>query len=317
MSKLEIGKRLLTETFQILGWLTAVVSTITLFNQLHRYLELLSNFRLQYFFASIICLLSLLLLRSYKSAALLTLIVMLNTAHILPWYFSPTAADNQQIQIKLMHSNVYTPNDNYQKLIDLVLKENPDLLILQEVNPLWLDNLQTLEISYPYQFTVPRQDNFGIAVFSKYEFDQVEETYLGPVHVPSLKFDITVSDFQFTTIATHPLPPSSASYSVARNAQLDEIAKIASDIQTPLVVIGDLNVSMWSYNYQLFEKVAQLTNTRKGQGILPTWPNMLPIAMIPIDHCLVSSQFTVQEMKVGREIGSDHLPILVTVGVMQ
>ncbi|MCB0036559.1 MAG: endonuclease/exonuclease/phosphatase family protein [Anaerolineales bacterium] len=300
---------------QLLGLITAVVSTITLFNQLHRYLELLSNFRMQYFFASIACLLPLLLLKSYKSAALMAVIVILNTAYILPWYFSPETAANDQIQIKLMHSNVYTPNNNYQKLIDIVLEENPDILILQEVNQLWLDNLQTLEPHYPYQFAVPRQDNFGIAVLSKYPFDTIEEIYWGIIHVPSLRFDITVSGFQFTTLATHPLPPSTPSNSLARNAQLNEVVEIASGIQTPLVVIGDLNVSMWSNNYRPFEEVAQLTNTRQGQGILPTWPVMLPIAMIPIDHCLVSSHFTVQEMKVSREMGSDHLPIMVTLGI--
>lgn len=315
MSKLEVGKRLLIKTFHILGLITAVVSTTTLFNQLHRYLELLSNFRMQYLFASIACLLPLLLLKSYKSAALMTVIVILNGVYILPWYFSPETATNDQIQIKLMHSNVYTPNDHYQKLIDIVLEENPDILILQEVNQLWLDNLHTLETHYPYQLAVPRQDNFGIAVWSKYPFDTIEEVYWGPARVPSLKFDITVSGFQFTTLATHPLPPATPSYSVARNAQLDEIVEIASGIQTPLVVIGDLNVSMWSHNYRPFEEVAQLTNTRQGQGILPTWPAVLPLAMIPIDHCLVSSHFTVQEMKVGREIGSDHLPIIVTLGI--
>ena len=76
--------------------------------------------------------------------------------------------------------------------------------------------------------------------------------------------------------------------------------------------IGDLNVTMWSTDYEVLERGTGLRNARKGFGILATWSTNLPFMMIPIDHCLLSSEFKVDSINTAQDIGSDHLPIVVT-----
>ena len=75
--------------------------------------------------------------------------------------------------------------------------------------------------------------------------------------------------------------------------------------------MGDLNITMWSPNYQEFVDRAELKNTRQGHGILPSWPTQFPVLSIPIDHVLVSSEIQVRDTRIGRNVGSDHLPIIV------
>jgi endonuclease/exonuclease/phosphatase (EEP) superfamily protein YafD len=49
----------------------------------------------------------------------------------------------------------------------------------------------------------------------------------------------------------------------------------------------------------------------KPYGYQPTWPTFLSVMSIPIDHCLHTSGVQILNREVGREMGSDHLPLIV------
>ncbi len=72
---------------------------------------------------------------------------------------------------------------------------------------------------------------------------------------------------------------------------------------------------MWAHHYNELVESTGLANARDGFGVLPSWPTNIPIAMIPIDHCLVSDEFTVLDVRTGPDIGSDHLPLIVELGL--
>jgi len=302
---------------QIVALLTSILSITTAFSDGHRIVELFSHFKIQYFALSLFCTILFLMFRHYKTALAMALIAGLNSIYILPWYFETEKDRNTAytVQLKILHSNVLASNTQYQKLIDLVIKESPDLLILQEVSPTWISNLLPLDNIYSYKHAIPRNDNFGIAIYSKYPFNKITEENWGPTRIPSLNISLAISGQTISLISTHPLPPINNDFFTSRNKQLNDIARIASNIKTPLILIGDLNITMWSKNYVDFEMASGLSNARKGFGLIPTWPTpMLPF-MIPIDHCLVSPEFEVQSLKAGPDIGSDHLPLIVKMGL--
>ena len=97
----------------------------------------------------------------------------------------------------------------------------------------------------------------------------------------------------------------------SRNLQLDSVADLAARSPRPLIVVGDLNITMWAHHYQRLEEVSRLSNARRGFGIAPTWPAWLYPGRIPIDHVLVSEDIAVTDFAAGPNIGSDHLPIVV------
>jgi endonuclease/exonuclease/phosphatase (EEP) superfamily protein YafD len=117
-------------------------------------------------------------------------------------------------------------------------------------------------------------------------------------------------------VATHPMHPLSPANFAARNEQLEAVAAFAGDLDGPVVLIGDLNVTMWSPWYRHLRTQGRLTNARRGFGVLASWPTFLPpIMRLPIDHCLVSDDLVVADCRLGPDFGSDHLPLIVDVAV--
>ena len=159
---------------KIFALLVGVLSVATVFDDFHRYLELFAHFKLQYLVASIIFSGVFFALREYQLGWVMIIVTTLNLNYVLPWYFSskPVSAIDFAAEIKLVHANVHTSNTNYQALIDLVNKESPDILIAQEVNKQWIIALNKIEDILPYKQVRAREDNFGIAVYSKYPFDK-------------------------------------------------------------------------------------------------------------------------------------------------
>jgi endonuclease/exonuclease/phosphatase (EEP) superfamily protein YafD len=299
---------------QIVAVLNFSSSILTIFDGASRYFELFSHFKVQYLIVSMICFIVFYFYKNYKSCLAMALAAIINAAFIVPWYIPPNDHFKNQasINLKILHSNVHTSNVNYRGFVDYALSESPDLIIAQEVNRDWLKNLESLKSTYPYFIEKSKEDNFGIAIFSRHPFDESKILSFGESALPGIKVSFKLSGQQITLLSVHPPPPISTEYFLSRNLLLNEIAQIANTIKTPLIMVGDLNVSLWSSNYTSLEYDSQLINARKGFGILPTWPTILPLLWIPIDHCLISHDFFVENIKTGKDIGSDHFPLVIT-----
>jgi hypothetical protein len=114
-----------------------------------------------------------------------------------------------------------------------------------------------------------------------------------------------------TLISTHSLPPSSKQYYQLRDTQLFAIADARMELGQHLIIMGDLNTTAYSDAYKLLLEATGLRNANAGFGLQPTWPASFLPFWIPIDHVLVSENFTVLSHKTGPAIGSDHLPVVV------
>ncbi|NQZ07638.1 MAG: endonuclease/exonuclease/phosphatase family protein [Algicola sp.] len=297
---------------QVAAFFTALFSILSVAQSWHYTFELLAHFKLQYLLACAIFSLLFLLLRQFKTAGVMSLMLLLNGLYVAPWYFTagPVKQSDKQ-RLKLIQSNVNSANQDHQKVIELVKTEQPDIFVAQEVNRRWVNQLKAIETLLPYKIVQPRSDNFGIALYSKYPLDKAQVIYLGKANVPSIEVQLSLNQKPLTILATHPLPPIGAKYYALRNDQFDALVGAVKTTHGPLVLIGDLNVTVWSNSYQKLIDKSGLVNARQGFGLLPSWPSLLPFAMIPIDHCLMSGEFTVIDIQTGPDVGSDHLPLIV------
>ena len=273
--------------------------------------ELASHFKPFYLAAALAGTAMLVLLRAWRWALFGAAVVALNAVSVVPWYIAAgeTAQGRAGPNLRIALANVHTENTQYGALIEWIEADPPDVLVVQEIDGEWYEELQILKTRYPHCVERPRGDNFGIAVYSRLPLENAGIRLLGDVGVPAVAADLVGEGWAARLIAVHPLPPVSSAYADQRGQQLKEAADIAREV--PLCVLaGDLNTTMWSPAHRRLERDSGLRNTRRGFGLLGTWPAFLRPFAIPLDHCLCSPRIEVVRCVRGPHIGSDHLPML-------
>lgn len=293
-----------------------VFSLLGHLGRFQRLLELTNHFRLQYLLGATFVLLIMLLWKNWRWSLIAGGIVALNAFYVMPWFFSPAspvlaAAGGQRL--KILQSNVKYSNKQYATLIAYVKEEAPDIVSLQEVDQNWSENLGALQADYPYFKFDAQATGSGIALYSKIKLERVERLDLGLRWRPSIQADFKLGNTLVHLLTIHPPTPTEAPNFRDRNIQFAAVERHLVSLSAPKILMGDFNDTVWStYHAQMLAQT-QMVNARKGYGILPGWPAWLVFKplMIPIDHCLVSPEIEVVGMKTGKDIGSDHLPLVV------
>lgn len=292
--------------------------------------DIMSQFSLQYYILGFILFIGLIILNKFiktpKWALILCiLIIAINSFQLIPWkrQMKPEMfVSDMEMRISLM--NVLTSNNGYNAVLKNINKFKPDVIFLEEVNNEWLKNMSELDKIYPYSIKYPREDNFGVALYSREPFKTSEIRYFGHFEIPLIVCSIEKYNKKLKIIGIHTTPPSNQDYFVNRNEMLSKLADYVKDEKIPTIVIGDLNTALYSPTYKKFIKQSKLINARKNFGIIPSWSpksrdingikfdRLMKFAMIPIDHVLHSSKIHITHIETGKSIGSDHLPIEVS-----
>ncbi|MBX7257199.1 MAG: endonuclease/exonuclease/phosphatase family protein [Candidatus Hydrogenedentes bacterium] len=249
-----------------------------------------------------------------KRMAVLPGIALLATGATIAFsYAKPETSPGTGMSLRLMISNVLTTNKDYATFIELVKKEEPDVVVVMEINDAWVKALEPLEADYPHRTYRPREDNFGIGILSKKSVRETSDIDL--CGVPALQAVLSMQRQRVNLLAVHTLPPVNAENAGRRNAQLKMIADITKDIRGLAIVAGDLNTTMWSPSFRSLVRESELRDARRGFGVHATWPADLAPFMIPIDHCLYRAPTSVKDFRTGPSFGSDHLPLIIDFAV--
>ncbi|EGK90352.1 endonuclease/exonuclease/phosphatase [Microcoleus vaginatus PCC 9802] len=305
-------KHVISKWFILAAIVGALLSIAGYLGQINILFELSSHFKLQYLLVGFSTFIFFALVRSKKIWLLVSAFcIIINLAEIVPWYFPvPAFAGATPGQhLRILHSNVLTSNRQYSEVISLVKAEQPDIAVFVEVSTVWAKELAVLSEMFPYSCHYQQSERFGSAIYSKL-----------PLKNPSVKpfskrrkslfAEVEFQGKIISLILAHPTVPIKQQSFIDRNKQLAGIGEYAAQVKNPLIVVGDFNTTMWSPFYKNMVKTGNLRNARSGFGILPTWPTFMPLAYIPIDHFLVSKEIGVLKIRTGRNVGSDHLPLI-------
>lgn len=297
----------------LLSALLFLVSTLTLagfLGDLWWFLDIASGLRFQYVEVGLLACILFGIGRRIRLCLGGLAVAIVNGSLILPAYLGREAVGGVP-EVRVLLANVRSENKEYGRLLELVRSSQPDLILLEELNSEWVDALGTLRKEYPQHVEAPEEDNFGIGFYTRFPVSHLAVRRFGEIQVASVVGDVETPGGAFHFIGTHPLPPVGQAYWHWRNNQLVQVASWAGKMKGPVVILGDLNTPPWSPSFRRFMETSRLRDSRKGFGLQSSWPTFLPPLGIPIDHCLVSSQFAVCDRRLGPSIGSDHAPVIV------
>jgi endonuclease/exonuclease/phosphatase (EEP) superfamily protein YafD len=302
----------LKKSLSIAALLALLPSWIGLFGGWNWLLDLLSHFRWQYLFVSLLVAAWALVQKQRLLLVLATLTLLLNGVLVGRLAVHPEVRADEvagDFSLHVVSLNVLMSNQDKQAALDYLLACDADVITLLEVDQHWVDAMEPLRKQYPYRIVHPRPDNFGIAMFSRVPWEQPEVLHLG---LPSIQVQLQHQGHRLVIIGTHPMSPGGVGRSMKRDSQLRQLAAHVEQLQQPVLLVGDLNATPWSAGMRIITS-GKLGFRSLAAPWVPTWRARWPVA-VPIDHALATAPLVITRRSVGPDVGSDHRPIDVTVG---
>lgn len=281
--------------------------------------DLAVNFRVQVAMLTGIVFILCLISRKFLLVTCSLVVLMINAgplmSYAIPNNLIPVGIIGRGFSLRIMSVNVLTENERYDRFVEMVKREDPDIIAVLEVNQVWGSELAELVDDYPYQKILPREDNFGIGILSKFPFSDfklIDGLESGP---PIIHCKLLVNEeAPYEIIAVHPIPPLSLKYFKQRNRQLISAAKLFEQPKRR-IMLGDFNMTPWSPAFQEILAAGELKDSSKNKSFFSTWyPAGQSWVGLKLDHILVSSDLNDGEFRVSKDFGSDHRAVMAVLG---
>lgn len=288
------------------------------------WLALLHNGAPYYLAGAVVGLVLTVILRAPRLTAAYLLILVVGLVWLGVRLASPlTLPEPAGTPLTVVTFNTYPSNARYDEAVTWLLRQNADLLILQEVNA----DMSALDNAY--EFVAEQQTETRQLVYSRYPILENEQIALADAAPQRVVLDVGG-----TAVAVYNLhlampfapgdgPLLSRYDESLRNAQIIQVLSALSTESLPHIVAGDFNTSEWSLIYDTID--AQLNDAYRAVswGIGATWPGGaseglgagLP-RLFRLDYIWYSDAFQAVSSIVGPSLGSDHLPVKATLDLM-
>jgi len=308
----------------ILIFVTTCLSLIT--DTSWRYLKMLDFPRIQYFIFGVIMLLifiwitekwkwyDILFAGMIAASMIFQGTYLINYTPLVNKAVPDASAD--AMGFKLMVYNVFMENEAYEDARKMLIKADPDLLVILETNKTWDKELKPVKEKYPFIIGTLNDVGYGMVIYSKIKLENTERYYLNNKNVPSYSFEIQPDNRPPIKIfSAHPPPPNSFEEMPDNVGDKEKAltiigAKIKQSDQ-PSIVLGDLNDIAWGHTEELMDAGGKLHDVRVGRGFYNSFNAHSFWMRWPLDHVFVTSQFSLKNIQLLDNAGSDHYPIFV------
>ncbi len=258
--------------------------------------------------------------------AILTVVAGVQIREIVPYttLWRTTVPNGTDRDLRLLTMNLDVRNSQHGAVADVIGREDPDVLLLIEIDDAWCDGLAAVRSRFEHHLEEIRGDGLGVALWSKRPLERTAVRRLVSERRASLHAELVLDDGRrVRLIGVHPTPPglevrkTDERYdSRIRDAELSIVASLVSeeieqrdDIQA-WIVAGDFNDVAWSHTTKLFQQISDLRDPRIGRGMLNTYHADYALLRYPLDHVFVSVGTRVTALQRVLTPGSDHFAML-------
>jgi endonuclease/exonuclease/phosphatase (EEP) superfamily protein YafD len=220
--------------------------------------------------------------------------------------------------VSILTANVRMRNQSADRLLSLVKRREPDLVLLMETDERWARQVESLHASYPHRVVRPLDNTYGIILYSRLPLVEPRVRFLVQEDIPSIQTRVRLRNGrEFWFYGVHPRPPARGNVdgeielpgSAPRDAELVVVAMEIRDLHEPVIVAGDFNDVAWSHTTRRFQRLSRTLDPRVGRGLYSTFHAGNRLLRFPLDHLFISEHFAVNEFIREGDIGSDHFPL--------
>ena len=287
----------------------AVASGLSFYGSLWWSLDLAANFRPHFALALTFMGIVLILAARRRLGIGILVVGMVNAATVAPLFIAPSIeGEPLGVTFTVMSFNVNGLNDRY---------ENPDVVFIHEATFLWEDAFAAADL--PYRVEPGRQEPLDFGTIALVPQTSEFRTFGFATTAPrAVEVVVDVDGTSVRLLGTHPLSPSTEERAGLRDAQLGFARDWSAETGGRRIVAGDLNATPWSLPFRRLVSGGSLHNSQRGYGLELTFPSgSNQLVQVPIDHVLFSDGFRVVDRRLGPPLGSDHLPVVVDLALVQ
>lgn len=248
----------------------------------------------------------------------------------------PGPGNDVAVRLRVLSANVLGRNLSAAALADLIERERPDVVALQEVRLNFCAELiERVGPLLPYFETQPHERFSGAALLSRLPLHDVENFRLttrghlcqrAQLHLDEQRVHLFNVHLE-TPFELFPRASDVLSFGIRRRAlatrdeEVDRLICLASGLSEPVLLVGDFNASAGSRPHRQLRRYFRDVFLEVGHGLGHTFPRpvsvygpRLPAPVLRIDYAFARGPLEPISARTLDHPGSDHRALLVELG---